>query len=175
MQKVYNDQQVADIKARFRKKIAAMSSRDLQTFLEQMQRKLAILLSPEAGDARHWLGQFASPSVVFTPEELKQFDIVTMTAPQLEQALRTIETRRASRHTTGDAFNAMREQKSAQRENNRQRQQSSQQPAPRQASRANQQSHLAPPRRAQQPARPPRQQFWVNNRGQLGFALQASP
>ena len=77
VQKVYNANQVEQINARLRKRIAQMSAEEMKTAIVEMEAKLAILMSPEASDDRYWLGQFASPRVVFSPRELQQFDIVT--------------------------------------------------------------------------------------------------
>ena len=174
VQRMFNDQQVADIKARFRKQIATMNSRDLQSFLEQMQGKLNILLSPEAADARRWLGHFVSPEVIFTPEEIRQFDIVTMTVPQLEEAVRTFEARRAARRSQGAAFNSSREQQASRTmQANRDRRQASAQTraGAQSAARSRQaaQTPLAPARQSPSPPRP-RMQVFVGPGG-AGFVL----
>src|SRR4051794_27423779 len=50
VQRIYDARQVADVKRRLQKKIARASSRELRNMLEDMQEKLEILLSPEAGE-----------------------------------------------------------------------------------------------------------------------------
>lgn len=128
VQKLYSDEQVREIKSRLRKQIATNSAAELQQLHDQMRAKLDILLSPEAGDARYWLGYFASPDVVFSREELAQFDIVTMTPAQLDAALRSIQAKRAARSAQRGAFNANRDQQVARTLDANRRRQATQRP-----------------------------------------------
>lgn len=175
VQRIYNDEQVADIKYRVQKMIAAMNAQELRLFMMQMQAKLAILLSPEAGELRQWMGHFVSPEVIFSREELEEFDIVTMTAPQLEAALRTAEGRRASRRSAGGAFHAARQQQVAQTQAaNRQRQQTAQQArsaAQASAQRTAQATPLAPARATERRAPRPRPQIIVGGAGGAAIVL----
>jgi len=172
IQRIFDDQQVRSMKDRLRKQIATSSAADLRTLQEQMAAKMEILLSPEASDARRWLGHFVSPEVIFTREELNRFDIVSMTPAQVREMMQTFESRRAARRSQGAAFNASREQQAQRtmqagrdrRQSNAQTRSSAQAAAQSRAA----QTPLAP-RQSPSPPRP-RAQIFVGPGG-AGFVL----
>jgi hypothetical protein len=170
VQKIYDAQQAAQLPSRLKQKVAGMSSRELQKFLEQMQAKMAILLSPAAADARDWLGHFVSARVVFSQDELDRFDVLTMTTSQMDAALRSVESKRAARGRSSHAHNQLRNEKVQQRQKELSRLQS------RTPSRASThgsgpafQSQYAP--RRPEPAPPPSPRFIVSPYGGVARML----
>jgi hypothetical protein len=109
VQNFYKAEQIPRLRADVRRKIEAMTPRELEMFIRQSEAKLAILMSPEAVDARNWLGHFVSAKAVLPASEVDQWDVLKMTPAQIEQALRRVEARRASRASANRAFNTARE------------------------------------------------------------------
>jgi hypothetical protein len=109
VQKVYRPEQVAAIRAELNKRALAMSPRELEEYLEDMEERLQVLLSPEAEDARQWLGQFLA--VARNPEQQlgrSLPDVMNMTASEIRQELRWLEQHRAARQRSQAAFSQMR-------------------------------------------------------------------
>lgn len=173
VQKIYKPEQIPGLKARFREKIAAMSSREFADFLDQMEAKLAILHSDQAAEARDWLGHFVSAKVVFSEADLKQMDLVTMTPSQIRQALQRVDQKRSGRRQSSQAFAQARENEvQAQRADTQRRQQqsaSNRQVAMSSAA-SSSQSAMAP-RKLRQPAPKPKTTYYVSPWGGVGFAL----
>ncbi len=59
-QKTYTPEQVAKTKADFAATVQRASAEDLQLILSDINAKLKILETPEAQDARAWLGHYLS-------------------------------------------------------------------------------------------------------------------
>lgn len=109
VQNFYKAEQVPRLRSSLRKKIDSMTPRELELFMRQTEAKLAILMSPQAAEARDWLGHFVSARAVLPASEVDQWDFLNMTPAQMEQALRRVETRRSARAGANQAFNAARE------------------------------------------------------------------
>lgn len=60
VQKVYPPAEVRRIKARFNDRVATMSSYELEYLLDSITAKLELLETPEAADAKAWLGEYLS-------------------------------------------------------------------------------------------------------------------
>ncbi len=60
VQKVYPPAEVRRIKARFNDRVATMSSYELEYLLDSITAKLKLLETPEAADAKAWLGEYLS-------------------------------------------------------------------------------------------------------------------
>jgi len=97
-QQIYSPQEVRNIKADFNRRVAAMSSFELEYLLEDLDAKFKILDTPEAKDARQWVGQYLSVmSDQKRSEVLKDVpNVVQMTSAQLQQEITKIEQMRAS-------------------------------------------------------------------------------
>lgn len=111
-QVVYTPAQVRNIKADFNRKVEKMSSHDLEYLLDDLDAKFKILETPEARDARSWLGQYLSVmSDQKRAETLRDVpNIVTMTAAQLQQEIQKIEQKRGSLQQQQSAFDEGRQQ-----------------------------------------------------------------
>jgi hypothetical protein len=105
-QVIYTPTQVRNIKADFNRKVEKMSSHDLEYLLDDLDAKFKIIDSPEARDARSWVGQYLSAmSDQKRAETLKDVpNIVTMSAAQLQQELQKIEQKRSSLQQQQAAF-----------------------------------------------------------------------
>ena len=89
VQKVYTPSQLRKVKAELNAKVARMSPQELVEFMQDMEVKLKILMSPEAEEARLWVERTIAVRANITPEQLKRMrpDVLNMTSAQLEQRL----------------------------------------------------------------------------------------
>jgi hypothetical protein len=111
-QEIYTPQDVRNIKADFNRRVSAMSSYELEYLLDDLDAKFKILESPEAKDARQWVGQYLSVmSDQKRAEVLKDVpDVVKMSASQLQQEIDKIEQKRSSLQHQQQAFDSSRQQ-----------------------------------------------------------------
>jgi hypothetical protein len=106
VQQVYPAEQVDAIRAELNAKVAKMTPRELEEFLQDMEERLKVLMSPEADDARQWLAQFLA--VARNPEAQlgrSRPDVLNMTASQIRQELQWLQQHRAARQQSQAAFN----------------------------------------------------------------------
>lgn len=108
VQKIYTPQEVKRLRADTQAKVAKMSAAQLQSFLDDANEKVKILLSKDAEDARLWLAQRMAVEVKLTPEQMKEErpDIANMTAAQVEQRLLQIDQERKQTKTAQESFDA---------------------------------------------------------------------
>ena len=111
-QQIYTAEQVRQIKIDFNRRVAAMSSYELDYLLDDLDAKFKILDTPEAKDARSWVGQYISAmSDRKRAEVLKDVpDVVKMSSSQLQEELQRIEQKRAALQQRQAAFDQGREQ-----------------------------------------------------------------
>jgi hypothetical protein len=111
-QQIYAPQEVHNIKADFNKRVTAMSSYELEYLLEDLDNKFKILETPEAKDARQWVGQYLSVmSDTKRAEVLKDVpDVVKMSSAQLQQEIDKIEQKKAGLQQRQAAFDSSRQQ-----------------------------------------------------------------
>jgi hypothetical protein len=111
-QEIYTPSQVRTIKSDFNAKVARMSSHDLEYLLDDLDEKFKIMETPEARDARSWVGQYlAVMSDQKRAEALKDVpDVVGMTAGQLQAEIQKIEQKRAALQRQQAAFEQSRDQ-----------------------------------------------------------------
>ena len=114
VQKIYTDQQVAEIREELRRRIDSMTAIELEDFLYDMEERLEVLMSDEVKDARNWL------SVLTMEARRRQLvqdgelpDLFGMTVTQLRQELRRFEQQRAGQAAAHSEFNRQREQQVA--------------------------------------------------------------
>jgi hypothetical protein len=89
-----------------------MSSYELDYLLDDLDAKFKVLETPEARDAKAWLGQYLSAmSDQRRAEALRDVpDVVTMTSGQLQQEINRIEQKRSSLQQRQQAFDQGRQQ-----------------------------------------------------------------
>jgi len=158
VQQIYPPAEVSQMRKDFDAKITKMSAAELRQLLLRMESKLQVLMSPDAADARRWLGNFLSAQARYSDEELAKMrpDVVNMTATQLETELSQFNARRASRLQAQEAFDQGRQsQVAADRQRRAQqasaRQQAALQPRSFQSFYPQSQSQYAPRRPERQP------------------------
>jgi hypothetical protein len=111
-QQIYTAEQVRQIKLDFNRRVAAMSSYELDYLLDDLDAKFKILDTPEAKDARSWVGQYMSAmSDRKRAEVLKDVpDVVKMSSGQLQEEIQKIEQQRTALQRRQAAFDQGREQ-----------------------------------------------------------------
>jgi hypothetical protein len=111
-QQIYSPQEVRNIKADFNRRVAAMSSYELEYLLDDLDTKFKIIDTPEARDAKQWLGQYLSVmSDSKRAQVLKDVpNVVKMSSAQLQQEITKIEQMRSSLAQRQAAFDQGRQQ-----------------------------------------------------------------
>ncbi len=106
VQKLYTPAEVATLRAQFQSRVSRMSPAELRDQLDRMEEKLAVLNSPEAEDARRWLGQFLAVQAKYTDAQLREMrpDVARMTASQIRQELARFQQRRGQTQQSQAAF-----------------------------------------------------------------------
>lgn len=120
-QQIYTPQEVNRIKADFNRRVAGMSSYELEYLLDDLDAKFKVMETPEARDAKAWLGQYlAVMSDQRRAEALRDIpDVVTMSASQLQQEINRIEQKRVSLQQRQQAFDQTRDMRVQLAEDNR--------------------------------------------------------
>ncbi|MBM4023117.1 MAG: hypothetical protein FJ284_12935 [Planctomycetes bacterium] len=110
-QQLYTAQEVNRIKADFNRRVAGMSSFELEYLLDDLDAKFKILETPEATDAKAWIGQYLSVmSDRKRAEVLRDVpDVVTMNSAQLQQEITRIEQKRSALQRQQQAFDQSRD------------------------------------------------------------------
>ncbi len=103
----YTPEELSKMKADFKHKTDSLSADELQELLEDSQRKLEILTSQPAEEARQWIAARMALMTRHTPEEISivRPDILNMTAAQLQQQVTGVQARRAEIARSQTAFN----------------------------------------------------------------------
>jgi hypothetical protein len=97
-QTVYSPVQVRRIKLQFNDRVAAMSSYELEYLLDSIAVKLRLLDTPEARDAKAWLGEYlAAMSDARRARELRDVPtIIDMSAADLRREIQRIDALRGT-------------------------------------------------------------------------------
>jgi len=96
-QTVYTPAEVRRIKVRFNEQVAAMSSYEIEYLLDSVEQKMRLLDTPEARDAKAWLGEYLSAmSDARRARELRNVpNLLDMNAAQLWEEIQRIDRKRA--------------------------------------------------------------------------------
>jgi hypothetical protein len=110
-QTIYTPQEVNRIKVDFNDRVMAMSSFELEYLLDDLDVKLAILATPQAQDAKAWLGEYlAAMSDQRRAQELRQVpNRAEMTAAELQREIERISRQRAGLQQRQQSFDQRRE------------------------------------------------------------------
>ena len=97
-QTVYTPAEVQRIKVRFNERVAGMSSYELEYLIDSIDGKMRLLGTPQARDAKAWLGEYLSAmSDARRAAELSKVpDLLDMNAAQLWEEIQRIDRKRAS-------------------------------------------------------------------------------
>ena len=97
-QTVYTAAEVRRIKVRFNEQVAAMSSYEIEYLLDSVEQKMRLLDTPEARDAKAWLGEYLSAmSDARRAQALRTVpNLLDMNAAQLWEEIQRIDRKRAA-------------------------------------------------------------------------------
>lgn len=111
VQKIYPPREVQRIKADFNAKVMKMSPQELEYLLDDLEAKFKIIDTPEAQEARAWMGQYLSAMTDRKRADvLKDVpNVVDMTAAQLSQEIQKIERTRQTLKDRQAAFDSGRQ------------------------------------------------------------------
>lgn len=128
IQSVYDERESNSLKSELRNRVASMSPAQLETFLQEMEDRLAVLLSPEATEARRWVAPLTDQAVQRLRAKYRVEDPVRLPAADLEMALRQFAADRRAQVAGAEAFDRARQSSvNAARSENQARQQGSNQ------------------------------------------------
>lgn len=110
-QTIHTPAEVRRIKIRFNERVEAMSSHELEYLLDSISVKLELLDTPEARDAKAWLGEYLSAmSDARRARELRTIpNILEMNASQLWEEIQRIDRTRASLQQRQQGFEMRRD------------------------------------------------------------------
>lgn len=98
VQQIYTSDEIAAMREEMSARVAEMSPHELENFMKDMDGRLEVLLSPEAKEARQWLGQFRS--AVRDPEAILGRplpDVANMSASQIREEIQWLQQHREAR------------------------------------------------------------------------------
>jgi hypothetical protein len=97
-QTVYTPAEVRRIKVRFNEQVVGMSSYEIEYLLDSVEQKMRLLDTPEARDAKAWLGEYLSAmSDARRAQELRNVpNLLDMTAAQLWEEIQRIDRKRGA-------------------------------------------------------------------------------
>lgn len=115
VQVIYTPSQVDDLKKKLAAQVQKMSPAEIEQFLDQWDAKLKVLLSPDAADAREWLGQYLSVIANGRRQEFLERlginkDVSKLTAAQIEDQINAIRAKRLAFQQQRAGFEAGRQQ-----------------------------------------------------------------
>jgi hypothetical protein len=95
-QRVYTPQQVEEMRAQFRERVDEMSGADLKLLLGDLETKLAILDTPQAREAKAWMGEYVAVLAERRRAEVLRDlpNLATLTSSQLHAELVRIQQKR---------------------------------------------------------------------------------
>jgi len=110
-QRIYSPQEVNRIKVDFNGRVMGMSSFELEYLLDDLDAKLSILATPQAQDAKAWLGEYlAAMSDSRRAQELRQVpNRATMSAAELQREIERIQRQQAGLQARQQSFDQRRD------------------------------------------------------------------
>jgi len=109
LQTVYDEREINALKSELRNRVATMNPTELQNFLEEIEARLAILLSPAATEARRWVAPLTDQAVQRMRAKYGVEDPARLSAAELENALHQFAADRQAQAAGSAAFNRSRE------------------------------------------------------------------
>ena len=121
-QTVYTPAEVQRIKVRFNERVAGMSSYELEYLIDTIDGKMRLLETPEARDAKAWLGEYLSAmSDGRRAAELRKVpDLLDMNAAQLWEEIQRIDRKRSGLQQRQQGVEARQEALANRAQSNRQ-------------------------------------------------------
>ena len=98
IQTMYSQKQIDDIRKQVLERVAKMSPEELEAFRQDLDARIAMLLSPEGRDILHWVAtNLAAASPAYRKKMGLQYpDVARLTAAQLREQLDLLEQKRAA-------------------------------------------------------------------------------
>lgn len=109
LQNAYDKNETEALKSELRSRVAMMSATQLDAFLAEMEARLAVLLSPEAVDARRWVAPLTDQALQRLRAKYGVVDPMRMSAIDLDIALQQFAADRQTQAAGAAAFNQSRE------------------------------------------------------------------
>lgn len=118
----YPKEQVPDLEAGLQDRIEKMTASELRAFLADLQRKLDILLGPDAMETRSWAKQRLELLSAAKAAEFRKSlpDVLNMSSIEVKQAMEDIRLRRANDDASIKAFERFREEMESREHDKRQ-------------------------------------------------------
>lgn len=104
IQTVYSEDEVTAIKSDLLNQVVSMSSAELREFLDQMEARVQILMSPASMDARQWASRFTEKRKREIRKEYGVEDPIRLSADEMAAALQQFAADRQSRRTASSDF-----------------------------------------------------------------------
>ena len=103
-------QQLTEQEAQLKKHIATLSATELEQFLDAMDERMEILLSPAMDQARSWVDHYYTPKAQHKMmQKMGVGDPLKMSGNQLNAALQRFQDQRASEVQSSSSFNRSRQ------------------------------------------------------------------
>jgi hypothetical protein len=98
IQTMYSQKQIDDIRKQVLERVAKMSRDELEDFRQDLDARIAMLLSPEGRDILHWVAtNLAAASPAYRKKMGLQYpDVARLTAAQLREQLDLLEQKRTA-------------------------------------------------------------------------------
>lgn len=109
IQGFYDEQESKALKSELRNRVASMSAVQLEEFLNDMEARLAVLLSPEAKEARQWVAPLTNQAIDRLRAKYGVQDPIRASAGDLEAALQQFAADRQAQAAGAAAFNQNRQ------------------------------------------------------------------
>jgi hypothetical protein len=106
VQEIYDADEVEQIKDDIDFHAHDMTAPELLQMIDDLEDRLDVLLSPEAAEARQWLGKFLSVQAKYSDDELraKRPDVINMSGAEIRRELEQLQRRRAGTRQAQSAF-----------------------------------------------------------------------
>ena len=97
-QRVYTPQQVEEMRTQFRQRVNEMSGADLKLLLGDLETKLQIIDTPQAREAKAWMGEYVAVLAERRRAEVLRDlpNLATLTSSQLHQEIVRIKQKRST-------------------------------------------------------------------------------
>lgn len=109
IQAFYDEAESKALKSELRNRVTSMSAVQLEQFLEEMEARLAVLLSPEAMAARQWVAPLTDKAVQRLRAKYGVEDPMRISAAEFETALQQFAADRQAQVAGAAAFNQNRQ------------------------------------------------------------------
>lgn len=106
VQRLYDSTRIQQLRAELAQRLQSLSGDELEDFIDEADRKLRILNSAAAREARHWLEETLAVASPKRAERVRALlpDVAKMNAQELEESLKDFEEQRSHVRRDSEAF-----------------------------------------------------------------------